>query len=102
MMRATPYCSVRPIAKRAYMPPCLTPARRTSTTSIDSCYDENSFAGASVFPGGLGNDGLACALLVSRSHRPELSFLPLPHDPEVLVELRVELHRADDGVEAAL
>src|SRR5262245_39936365 len=53
-------------------------------------------------PGRLGHDGLARAFAIAWSHRTELAFLPLAHVPEVLVQLRVELHRADDGVEAAL
>src|SRR5687767_8954850 len=87
--RISPYCTFRPIATRAYMPPVMSPATARSSQRLR------------LLPRGLRHQrGRRRA--VARPHHLELAFLPLAHDArrrDVLAVLEADL--ADDRVELA-
>src|SRR5215216_2828084 len=118
MMRATPYCSVSPMATSAYMPPKVTPESVTSNsmyphsllgarhsvalfTSSMMRHGEARSQQRSVLPGGLGHHGRADAGALRR-HASEEAVLPLADQPEIVLHHVVDkLHLAQHGVEGA-
>src|SRR5687768_15760301 len=85
--RISPYCTFRPMATRAYMPPVMSPATARSTQR------------PRLLPGGLREDHRRRRPR-RRPHDLELPLLPLAHDArsrDVLAVLEADL--ADDRVE---
>src|SRR6187397_2237714 len=101
MMRATPYCSVSPMATRAYMPPKVTPESVTSNSMRPHVLVSGEIPGRLVLPGRLGHHGRADAGALRR-HADEEAILPLADQPEIVLHHVVdELHLAEHGVEGA-
>src|SRR5262245_31039641 len=111
MMRATPYCSVRPSAMRAYMPPSTRPGRTISSNSMTRCPTNRAAgrrsrggdlpAAPASLPLRLRHDGRASARQRCRCESIELAVLPLADAPHLLQQSVLQLHLADDGVERA-
>src|SRR5687768_17295188 len=85
--RISPYCTFRPMATRAYMPPVMNPATARSTQR------------PRLLPGRLREDR-GCGRACGGPHDLELPLLPLAHDArgrDILAVLEADL--ADDRVE---
>src|SRR5215468_10639898 len=109
MMRATPYCSVRPSAMSAYMPPSTRPGRRMSNISMDQ-RPVRKAAGEppelmarlrpeALLPLRLGHDRRARPGKRRRRKPVKLAVLPLADAPHLLQQTVLELHLADDRIE---
>src|SRR6266478_3117187 len=101
MTRATPYCSVRPSAMRAYMPPSTRPGRTISNSSMRWPLLARLQAELASLPLRLWHDRRASSWQRRRRECVEFAVLPLANAPHLLQQAILQLDLADDGIERA-